>query len=262
MATDGPLPPGVKALGATALGATTVPSAGGTGWAGVNLRRRRRWYTLGRWRSRRHRGALHRAVDVIVESHPVIRRDALRDQVGVERVGPGGVLAHGQRLVVAVALADLHGGRTLAGLAHAGVVAGAAHGDRRILRQFAVQAVGGVDIGQVRRRTPRRRRQEAHRAGRRITDGQGEVALGETGGVVAREADRLHRADVGRQQHQQLLERRVVGHGDPADRGEVGQQDRQRRLHRGEQLGGLVEGARDRSAALRGSAGRWCSVDR
>ena len=63
---------------------------------------------------------------------------------------------------------------------------------------------------------------------------------GHAGRVVQRRADRLHRADVRRQQHQQLLERGVIGHRDLAHRGEVGQQHRQRRLDLVQQRGRLV----------------------
>ena len=69
------------------------------------------------------------------------------------------MLAHGQRLESAVTLTDLDGGARFPGLPHTRVVARPADRDRGILRQLAVQAVRGVDIGEVRRRSPGRRRQ-------------------------------------------------------------------------------------------------------
>jgi hypothetical protein len=92
----------------------------------------------------RQRGALDRCVDTLVEVHPVVKRYSLRDQVRVERIGPGDVLAHGQRFERLIAVTDFDGRRTLARMLHARQVACATYGDRRILWQLAVQPVGGI----------------------------------------------------------------------------------------------------------------------
>ena len=57
------------------------------------------------------------------------------------------------------------------------------------------------------------------------------------------DADRLHVGDALRQQHQQLLDGRLVGDRDLADADQVGQQHRQRRLQPVEQWPRLVGGA-------------------
>jgi hypothetical protein len=52
------------------------------------------------------------------------------------------VLAHREWLVGLVTVADLDGGGTFFGVAHAGIVACTPDADRGVLRQFAVQVVG------------------------------------------------------------------------------------------------------------------------
>jgi hypothetical protein len=69
-----------------------------------------------------------------------IERDALTDQIRVER-------SRAQHVLVAVAL--LHGGGALARMFDAWKVACSADGDRRILRQLAVDPVRSVDLGDV-----------------------------------------------------------------------------------------------------------------
>ena len=59
------------------------------------------------------------------------------------------MLALGQRQKWLVAVAYLDGGGAFAGVPHARIVAGAAHGGRRVLWQFAVEVIGGVDDGGV-----------------------------------------------------------------------------------------------------------------
>ncbi len=117
--------------------------------------------------TRRQRRALYRRVDSIVEVNAIIDRNALRDQVRVERVRPERVLTNRQRLETLWVVAEFDRRSALAGMPHARIVAGAAHRDRRVLRQFAVQPVRGVDRGGVGGVAPLRRRQEADRARRR-----------------------------------------------------------------------------------------------
>jgi hypothetical protein len=82
---------------------------------------------------------------VIVVDAPVIGSESLREQIGIQRTGAKRVLAHGNRFVGLVAVAYLNGRRALSRVPHAGIIASTANRDRRILRQFAIQAVGGVD---------------------------------------------------------------------------------------------------------------------
>jgi hypothetical protein len=86
---------------------------------------------------------------VVAEVDPVIGRDALGEQIRIQRVGTGEVLTHGQRFVGFVAVAYLHRRCALSGMSHAGIVAGTAHRDRRILREFAIEAIGSVDGGGI-----------------------------------------------------------------------------------------------------------------
>jgi hypothetical protein len=86
---------------------------------------------------------------VVAVGDPVIGWETLREQIWIQRRGTERVLAHGKRFVGLIAVAYLHGRRTLSGVPHAGIVAGAANRDRRILRQFAIQPVGGVDRGGI-----------------------------------------------------------------------------------------------------------------
>ena len=156
IATDGPAPEW-KPLRVTSGGVSgdggVGASAGGAGGrpdrrtAGSVFNRR---VTAGR----RSRSTFQRPENVLAESDSIVRRDALGEQAQVDRVGAECVLAHGQRFIGFVALADLHGRGPFPRLAHAGVVAGAAHRDRGVLRKLAVQAVGSVDVGQIRRRPP------------------------------------------------------------------------------------------------------------
>ena len=87
----------------------------------------------------RQRRALYRREDPVVEVDAIIGRDALRDQIRVERVRTRRVFAHGQRLIPFRVVAEFDCGRAFSGVSHARVVAGAAHRERRVLRQFAVQ---------------------------------------------------------------------------------------------------------------------------
>ena len=139
------------------------------------------------------------------------------------------MLAHRQRHVRLVAVADFDGRRALARVTHARIVAGAANRDRGILRQFAIQPVRCVDVGEVVRGSPLAGWYETDRANRRIVNRECEVALGRTL-RMGFGASGLLDSDRRRQQHQQLLQRGVVGDADLPDGGQVGQQHRQRRF--------------------------------
>src|SRR6202022_201305 len=102
------------------------------------------------------------------------------------RIWAQGVLSLRQRYESLWVVTQLNRRRPLSRMAHAGIVARTAHRDRRILRQFAVQTVGRVGLTRVRRRSPRRGRQEADRACGRIGDRGREVAQREPGGIVDR----------------------------------------------------------------------------
>ena len=130
-----------------------------------------------RHRSRRQRRSLHRAEDSVVAGNPVIGRDALGEQVRIQRVGTESVLAHRQWHVRLVAVADFDGRRALTRVTHARIVAGTADRHRRILREFAIQPVRCVDVAQVVRGSPGVGWHEADRANRRIVDRECEVAM-------------------------------------------------------------------------------------
>ncbi len=119
--------------------------------------------------ARGQRRALYRREDPIVEVHAIIGRDALGDQLRVQRVRSQRVFAHGQRLIPLGIVAEFDCGRAFSGVSHAGVVAGAAHRERGILRQFAVQPIRCVDGGGVGGVTPLRWRQEADGARWRLS---------------------------------------------------------------------------------------------
>ncbi len=180
----GGMSPAAGAIGAS-TGGMGCPFSELPGGGGGMRRRRRRGRPHGRqrirWHSTGHRAggkrcALYRREDPIVEVDAIVWRDALRDQIRVERVRSGGVLAHGQGLIPLGVVAEFDCGRTFSGMSHARVVARAAHRERGVLRQFAVQPVRRVDGGGVGGVTPLRRRQEADGAPWRITDGEREVA--------------------------------------------------------------------------------------
>jgi hypothetical protein len=94
---------------------------------------------------------------------------------------------------------------------------------------FAVEPVGGIHRGGVGWGTPLAGREETDGAGRRIVDGDREVALGHPGRVFITNK-RLDNGGERRQQHQYLFQRSMVGDGDLADSGQIGQQHRQRRF--------------------------------
>lgn len=114
------------------------------GWRGTRLwrccrrlvERTRRWRP--RWRSSgrrpgRQKRPLNRTKGPVLAASPVVWRQPLRQQIRVERIRPQRVLPLRQRHVLLVAVADFDCGSTLSGLAHAGIVPGAAHADRRVL---------------------------------------------------------------------------------------------------------------------------------
>ena len=141
-----------------------------------NLDRSRRRRGCTRWRALRRSGrrlqaerqwrSLDGAKDAVAHVDSLIWWDPLRNQVGVQRIWSKSVLAHRQRLVRLVAIADLDSGCALSGVAHAGVVAGAANRAGGILWQLAIKPVGGVHLAGVGGRPPRRWWQEPHRARR------------------------------------------------------------------------------------------------
>ena len=76
------------------------------------------------------RCSLDRAEDSLVGGDPVVGWYALGKQVRIQRGRAEHMLAHRQRHVRLVAVADLDGGRALSGMTHAGIVAGAANRKR------------------------------------------------------------------------------------------------------------------------------------
>ena len=99
--------------------------------------------------------SLHRRVDVVLQSRTVVDRDALGYQAGVDRIRTQSMLAHRQRHERLVAVTDRDRRCAFARLPDARIIASSTNGDRRILRQFAVDPVRGVDVGQVVGRAPR-----------------------------------------------------------------------------------------------------------
>lgn len=102
-------------------GTTTIESA----WCNRRFGRVRRHGS--RRRGRHGSPPLQRTEGVGVATGAVVGRNALGDQIGVDRIRAERVLMHRKRLIGLVAVADLHGGRPLSRLAHTRVVARTAH---------------------------------------------------------------------------------------------------------------------------------------
>src|SRR5690606_29368429 len=131
-----------------------------------------------------------------------IRRNALAFQFGVARIRADHRLFGCDRHVFLVAVADGRGRGTFGRVVGAGDVAGAPDTDRMVLRQFAVQVVGGVYGGGVLRGSPFRRREEADGAGGGIGDAaHPEITDTQTGGVLGR-LDGLNQRNHGWEQDQ------------------------------------------------------------
>src|SRR6185312_4560624 len=115
--------------------------------------------------------------------------------------------------------------------------------DRRVLWQLAIQPIRRIHLRQVCWGAPLRRGQEADRTRRAVAELNPEVTQGYSSRIVLRSRGQ-DVADERRQQNQNLFERRVVGHPYLAERGEVRQEYRQRRLHLIKQPRHLVRSGR------------------
>src|SRR4029077_615193 len=150
--------------------------------------------------------------------------------------------------VILVALAHLGRRRAFARHGHTGQIARTAYVERRILRDAAVElARRPIRVVLQGGGTPLLGRQEPGGAWWWQVEVQVEcqvVTLVVLFGVPLGHAYRLGGGGALRQQHNQLLEARLVGDGDLTDAHQIRQYDRQRRLQPVEQGPHLVGGSR------------------